>query len=103
MFSGERKTREIGIRKILGASNWGIVYFLSVDFTKMVVAAIIIALPFSYWISQKWLNGFAYRIDLDWWIFIGSGLIALFIAWLTIGAQSLKAANVDPVKSLRSE
>lgn len=103
MFSGERKTKEIGIRKILGASNWRIVYFLSADFTKMVVAAIITASPFSYWVSQKWLNGFAYRIELDWWIFIGSGLIALFIAWLTIGAQSLKAANVDPVKSLRSE
>jgi putative ABC transport system permease protein len=103
MFTAERKTREIGIRKILGSSNWGIVYFLSADFTKMVLTAIIIALPIGYWASKKWLDGFAYRIDLDWWLFIGSGLITLSIAWLTMGAQALKAANVDPVKSLRSE
>lgn len=103
MFTVERKTKEIGIRKILGADNWGIVRFLSVDFTKLILAAIMIALPFSYWISKKWLDGFAYRVDLEWWLFIGSGLIALFIAWLTIGVQALKAANVDPVKSLRSE
>jgi putative ABC transport system permease protein len=102
MFTAERKTKEIGIRKILGSGNWGIMYFLLADFTRMIVAAIIIALPFSYWISNKWLDGFAYRIDLEWWFFIGSGCGVLLIAWLTMGAQALKATHTDPVKSLRS-
>lgn len=101
MFTTERKTKEIGIRKILGSSNWGIIYSLLADFTKIIIVAIIIGLPFSLWISKKWLDGFAYRIDLEWWFFIGSGLATLFIAWLTMGVQALKAAHADPVKSLR--
>ena len=103
MFTAERKTREIGIRKILGSTRWGIVYFLSLDFTKMVLTAIIISLPIGYWASKTWLDGFAYRIDLTWTLFIASALITLSIAWLTMGFQAFKAANGDPVKSLRSE
>ena len=103
MFTAERKTREIGIRKILGSTRWGIVYVLSLDFTKMVLIAIIIALPIGYWASKTWLEGFAYRIDLTWTLFVASALITLSIAWLTMCIQAFKAANGDPVKSLRSE
>jgi ABC-type antimicrobial peptide transport system permease subunit len=103
MFTAERKTREIGIRKILGSTRWGIVYFLSLDFSKMVLTAIIIALPIGYWASKMWLDGFAYRIDLTWSLFLASAVITLSIAWLTMGFQSFKAANGDPVKSLRWE
>ena len=103
MFAAERKTKEIGIRKILGSSNWGIIYYLTYGFTKMVLIAVALALPVSYWISKDWLNNFAYRIDLEWWIFAGSGVIAVLITWLTIGVQATKAAHADPVKCLRAE
>ncbi len=69
----------------------------------MVLVAVMIALPVSYWISKGWLNSFAYRIDLEWWLFVGSGIIAIFIAWLTISVQAFKAAHTDPIKCLRSE
>lgn len=103
MFTAERKTREIGIRKTLGSGRWQIVYFLSAGFTRIVLAAIVIAIPLSYWASRHWLESFAYRVDLKWWWFGASGLAALLIAWLTMGVQAVKAANLDPVKCLRSE
>lgn len=103
MFAAERKTKEIGIRKILGSSNWGIIYYLTSGFTKMVLVAVALALPASYWISKDWLNNFAYRIELEWWIFAGAGIIAVLIAWLTIGVQASKAAHTDPVRCLRTE
>lgn len=102
-FTAERRLKEIGIRKILGSSVWGIIYLLSEDFTKMVIAAIAIALPLSYFLSKNWLNNFAYRIDLQWWFFAGAGLTALLIAWLTIGIQTFKVARVNPVQCLRDE
>ena len=102
-FTAERRVKEIGIRKILGSSNAGIVFLLSGEFTRMVVAAIIVALPASYFIAALWLEGFVFRIDLEWWFFAGSGLAALLIAWLTVGIQTIKAARVNPTECLRSE
>ncbi len=102
-FTAERRTKEIGIRKILGSSVWGIVRLLSTDFTKMVFFAIIIAVPISYVLAQNWLSDFAFRIDLAWWYFIGAGLIPLGIAWVTVGLQIVKAASVNPVQSLKEE
>ena len=102
-FTAERRTKEIGIRKILGSTEFGIVYLLSLDFTKMVLTSVIIALPIGYFLSKEWLDKFAYRISLEWWYFIVAGLVALFITWLTVGSQAIRAARVNPTKSLRSE
>lgn len=102
-FAAEQKVKEIGIRKVLGASVQNIVRLLSVDFVKMVVIASVIAFPLAWWAMNKWLEGFAYRISLSWWLFIASAGIALLIALVTVSFQSIKAALVNPVKSLRSE
>lgn len=102
-FSAERRTKEIGIRKILGSSKWNIVLLLSRDFTRMVLAAIGLALPIGYFMAREWLNNFAYRIDLEWWYFALSGLLALVIAWITISLQTIRTANLNPVVSLRDE
>ncbi|WP_224998682.1 ABC transporter permease [Cesiribacter sp. SM1] len=102
-FTAERRRKEIGIRKVLGASQFSIVYLLSSDFTRLVGLAICIALPLSYLLVKNWLNGFEYRIELAWWYFIGAGLAALAIAWLTVGAQAVKAATSNPVRSLKDE
>ncbi|MDN5200985.1 ABC transporter permease [Fulvivirgaceae bacterium BMA10] len=102
-FTAERRIKEIGIRKILGAGMFGIVRMLSADFTKMVMVAIIIASPVSYLLAKEWLNSFAYRIDLEWWFFVGSGVITLLIAWLAVGWQTIKAAQQNPVNNLRYE
>lgn len=102
-FTAERRLKEIGIRKILGAGNFRIVTLLTADFTKMVLVAILVALPASYFIAQNWLENFAFKIDLQWWFFAGAGALALIIAWLTVGAQTVKAANVNPVDCLKDE
>ena len=102
-FTAERRLKEIGIRKTLGSSSLNIVYLLSKDFTRLVLVSIVIALPTSYFLVQKWVGQFAYRIDLSIWIFFGAGLTALAIAWLTISSQAIKAANVNPVDCLRAE
>lgn len=102
-FTTERRIKEIGIRKILGSTNGDIVYLLSGEFTKMVLAAIAVALPASYFCADLWLKNFVFRIDLEWWFFAASGLAALLIAWLTVGIHTMKAAGVNPVKCLRSE
>jgi ABC-type antimicrobial peptide transport system permease subunit len=102
-FSAERRQKEIGIRKVLGLSESGIIFLLSSDFTKMVITAIAVALPASYFLSQNWLNSFAFHIELKWWYFVGAGIIALSVAWITIGIQILKAARVSPVNSLKTE
>lgn len=102
-FTAERRLKEVGIRKVLGASELKIVYLLSGDFTKIVLFAIILALPVSYWIANTWLKGFAYKIPLQWWYFIAGGLAALFIAWLTVGSQAWKAARINPTQCLKDE
>src|SRR5690606_29143670 len=102
-FTAERKTKEIGIRKVMGASGWIIVRLLSWDFAKMVLAAIVVALPLSFYMTKTWLDNFAYRIELEWWMFAGAGLLDMGIAFLTVGFQSIKAAMMNPVKSLKSE
>lgn len=102
-FTVERREKEIGIRKILGAGQFSIVTLLSGDFTKMVIAAILFAIPISYYIAQDWLTNFAYHIELSWWFFGISSLAALLIAWLTVGIQTVKAARVNPITCLRDE
>lgn len=102
-FSAERRMKEIGVRKTLGSSVFGIVRLLSEDFTKMVIFSITIALPISYLVAKEWLDSFAYRIALEWWYFAFAGLSALLIAWLTVGFQTYNAARINPVKCLRDE
>jgi ABC-type antimicrobial peptide transport system permease subunit len=103
VFVVEAKTKEIGIRKVLGATVAGITGLLAKDFLKLVVIAIFIASPLAYYFMQKWLTNFAYRIDIQWWMFAVAGVLALLIAFLTVGFQSVRAALANPVKSLRSE
>ncbi len=102
-FTTERRLKEIGIRKVLGSSEWRIIYLLSSDFTKMVLVAILLALPVSYQLSSYWLENFSEHIELKWWYFVGAGFIALLIAWLTVGLQTFKAAKVNPTQYLKSE
>ncbi len=102
-FAAEQKVKEIGIRKVLGASMRNIVSLLSIDFLKMVIIASIIAFPIAWWAMNKWLQDFAYKISLSWWIFLLSAGIALLIAMITVSIQAIKAAIANPVNSLRSE
>lgn len=102
-FTAEQKTKEIGIRKVLGASVPGIVQMLSKDFIKLVLISAVIALPLAWWFMHKWLSDFEYRIDIGWWVFVVAAVAALLIALLTISFQAIKAALANPVKSLRTE
>ena len=102
-FSAEQRSKEIGIRKVLGASITGIVRLLSNDFIKLVIVAMVIALPIAGWLMSKWLQNFAYRINISWWMFALAGFITVLIALITVSFQSIKAAVANPVKSLRSE
>jgi predicted permease len=102
-FTAERRRKEIGIRKVLGSSEFGIVTLLSGEFTKMVFLAILIALPLSYLVASSWLGNFAESITLEWWYFALAGLLALLISWLTVGTQAIKAARINPIQILRDE
>ncbi len=102
-YSAERRVKEVGIRKVLGASVQNIVTMLSKDFLKYVLISAIIALPLAWLSIYKWLQDYAYRINLSWWIFAAAVLIAIIIAFITISFQAIKAAIANPVKSLRTE
>ncbi len=101
VFTAEQRRKEIGIRKVLGSSVLGIVKMLTSDFTKTVFVAIVIALPLSYWLADYWLTSFAYRMELQWGLFLAIGLAVLAIAWLTVGIQTMRAAQINPVECLR--
>jgi putative ABC transport system permease protein len=102
-LSAERRRKEIGIRKVLGASVEGIVRKLSTDFAKLVIIAAIIAVPAAWWAMHKWLENYPYRIDINAWIFVLAGAVVLFIALATVSYQAIKAAIANPVNSLRTE
>ncbi|MDN5216880.1 permease prefix domain 2-containing transporter [Fulvivirgaceae bacterium BMA12] len=103
MFSAEQRIKEIGIRKVLGASVSSIVTLFSKDFLQLVSLSFVIAAPIAWFFVNKWLQGFAYQIDLAWWIFAATGLLTLFIALLTVSVQAIKAALSNPVNALRTE
>lgn len=98
-----QRTKEIGIRKVLGASVAGIVQLLSKEYVLLVIIAVMIASPMTWWVMNKWLEKFAYRIEIQWWMFAAAGIVAIMIALITLSFQSIKAAVANPVKSLRTE
>jgi putative ABC transport system permease protein len=102
-YNVSRRTREIGIRKVLGSSVAGIVQLLTRDFVKLVIVAIVIATPLAWWAMNTWLQDFAYRVNIPWWAFVATGLLLVIVAVCTIGLQSVKAATMNPVKSLRND
>lgn len=102
-YTAERRTKEIGIRKVLGASVTQVTQMLSKEFLKLVIIASLIAFPAAWWAMNKWLQSFAYRIDISWWVFAIAGISALVIALITVSFQAIKAALSNPVKSLRTE
>ncbi|KAB7727874.1 FtsX-like permease family protein [Rudanella paleaurantiibacter] len=103
MFTAEQRTKEIGVRKVLGASVLSIMRLLSTDFLKLILVALLVASPLAWYATTQWLQGFAYRISVDWWVFGVAGLMAVGIGLLTVSVQSLKAALQNPVDSLRNE
>ena len=102
-FSIEQRTKEIGIRKVLGASVGSVVYLFSKEFIVLIGIAFAIATPVAWYFMHKWLQDFAYRVSISWWILFISGVLALLIAVLTVGFQAIKAGTANPVKSLRTE
>jgi ABC-type antimicrobial peptide transport system permease subunit len=103
VYTAERRVKEIGVRKVLGASITNITTLLSKDFLLLVFISCLVAFPLAWWIMHNWLQNYQYRIEISWWIFVVAGITALLIALLTISFQSIKAAIANPVKSLRSE
>jgi len=103
MFTAQQRIKEIGVRKVLGASVTGIVSMLSKDFLKLVFISIFVATPIAWWAMNKWLQDFAYKINISLWVFVLAGTVALLIALITISFQAIRAALANPVKSLRTE
>ena len=102
-FAAQQRIKEIGIRKVLGASVTSVVALLTKDFMKLVLVALVLAVPIGYWAMNKWLQDFAYRINIEWWVFVVAAVIAALIAMITISMQAIKGAVANPVTSLRSE
>ncbi len=102
-FAAEQRVKEIGVRKVLGASVASITGLLAKDFMVLVLAAIVLAVPIAYFFAQRWLSDFVFRIELQWWMFALAGLLGLVIAFVTVGVQGIKSALANPVKSLRNE
>lgn len=102
-YTAEKRTKEIGIRKVLGSSIPDLVELLSKDFIKLVAISCLIAFPIAWWTMKNWLDGYAYRIDISWMVFVAAGILALIIAMLTVSFQAIKAAVSNPVKSIRTE
>ena len=102
-FSAEQRTKEIGVRKVLGASVPNIILLLSREFTKLVIVAFVIAAPIAFYAMNQWLQGFAYKTDINFLIFVLAGSSALLIAYLTVGYQSIKAALANPTDALKYE
>ncbi len=102
-FTAQRRTKEIGVRKVLGASVGNLIRLVSVDFLKLVIIAIVIAIPVGWFVMNKWLENFAYKTDISWWIFLAAAAMAILIAVLTVSFQAIKAAVANPVEALRSE
>ena len=102
-FSAERRLKEIGIRKALGSSVFNVVLLLSKEFTRLVLISLAIGLPVSFWLLGKWMERFAFHIELEWWYFVLAGAVSLIIAWITVASQALKAARTNPVLCLRLE
>ena len=102
-YMAETRIKEIGVRKVLGASVRSITTLLSVDFLKLVLISIVVAIPVSWYVMSDWLEGFAYRITISWWIFVLAGFSALIIAFVTVSFQAIRAARANPIKSLRTE
>jgi putative ABC transport system permease protein len=102
-YAAQQRIKEIGIRKVLGASVTGLVGMLSKDFLKLVLIAALIAFPVAWLAMNNWLKDFAYRISIGWWVFVAAGLVAVLIAFVTVSFQAIKAATRNPVKSLRTD
>jgi putative ABC transport system permease protein len=102
-FSAEKRIKEISIRKVLGASNKGIVGLLSEDFLKLVAIAFVVSTPIAWWAMHRWLQAFVYKVEMKWWMFALAGVSALAIALFTVGYQAIKAAVANPARGLRSE
>jgi putative ABC transport system permease protein len=102
-YAAEQRIKEIGIRKVLGASAGTIVTMISKDFIRLVLIALVIAFPFAWWMMNKWLQSFAYRINISVWAFVLAGLLAIVIAMITVSYQAIKAAIANPVRCLRAE
>jgi putative ABC transport system permease protein len=102
-FTTVQRTKEIGIRKVLGATIWNVASLLSADFLRLVLLAAVLAIPLSWWAVHSWLQDFAYRIPIQWWVFAATGIAVLGIAVGTVSAQAIRAAMANPVKNLRTE
>ncbi|HEV2481987.1 MAG TPA: FtsX-like permease family protein [Puia sp.] len=102
-FSAEQRSKEVSIRKVLGASVTGLIRLLSIEFVRLVGIAFLVATPISWWVASRWLQTFAFRISLTWWMFGLAGVITLGIALATVSFQAIRAALMNPVKTLRSE
>ena len=99
----ENRIKEIGVRKVLGASVAGIAALLSKDFLKLVIISFVLAVPIAWWAMSSWLQDYSFRVEIQWWVFATAGLLSVLIAILTVSYQAIKAAIANPVKSLRTE